>query len=102
MQAQHFLRGDIGRYWVALSLREAETVRGALHVAIDEGAGVVLGQRIPAQRLHHPIARERHAIARDSDRRGEGLHRRGRGAGGRTNHADGVGGGGRCEPGGAR
>jgi len=45
MQAQHFLRGDVGRYWVALSLREAETVRGALHVAIDGDAPLVPGSR---------------------------------------------------------
>ena len=45
MQAQHFLRGDVGRYWVALSLREAETVRGALHVAIDDDAPLVPGSR---------------------------------------------------------
>ena len=29
MQAQDFLRGETGRYWVALSLREAESLRGA-------------------------------------------------------------------------
>ena len=35
MQAQEFIQGEAGRYWVALSLREAESLRGAMHVAID-------------------------------------------------------------------
>ena len=35
LHAQDFLRGDAGRYWVAISLREAETVRAAMHVARD-------------------------------------------------------------------
>jgi len=33
---------------VALSLREAETVRGALHVAIDDDAPLVPGSRCGA------------------------------------------------------
>lgn len=28
MHAQDFLRGEVGRYWVAISLREAESLRG--------------------------------------------------------------------------
>jgi len=35
MQSQRFVPGQSGRYWVALSLREAESVRGALHIAMD-------------------------------------------------------------------
>ena len=45
MRTQSFLRGEGGRHWVALSLREAETVRGALHVAIDDDAPLVPGSR---------------------------------------------------------
>ena len=30
MQAQRFLAGDPGRNWVALSLREAESLRGCI------------------------------------------------------------------------
>ena len=35
MQAQRFLAGDPGRHWVALSLREAESLRGCLHTCMD-------------------------------------------------------------------
>lgn len=52
MQAQEFLRGEAGRYWVALSLREAESLRGAIHAAMDadkaliEGKAAAVGLRI--------------------------------------------------------
>ena len=47
MQAQHFLRGDVGRYWVALSLREAETLRALIHASevIRLRLGLRLGLR---------------------------------------------------------
>ena len=43
MGKQTFLRGEAGRYWVALSLREAESLRGCLHQATDEGHGLIVG-----------------------------------------------------------
>ena len=36
MRTQTFLRGESGRYWVVLSLREAESLRGCLHLAMDQ------------------------------------------------------------------
>ena len=45
LHAQDFLKGDAGRYWVAISLREAETVRAAMHVARDGGAPLIPGSR---------------------------------------------------------
>ena len=45
MQSQAFLRGERGRYWVALSLREAESLRGALHLSYDAGVALVPGSR---------------------------------------------------------
>ena len=41
LHAQEFLRGEAGRYWVALSLREAESLRAAMHVALDSGRPLV-------------------------------------------------------------
>ena len=41
-----FLRGADGRYWVALSLREAESLRGALHICQDEGRPVAAGANV--------------------------------------------------------
>ena len=41
MRSQRFVPGETGRYWVALSLREAESLRGALHVAMDGGIALV-------------------------------------------------------------
>ena len=52
MQAQEFLCGESGRYWVALSLREAEAMRGAIHAAMDhnisllEGRATAVGLRV--------------------------------------------------------
>ena len=45
MEAQRFLCAETGRYWVALSLREAESLRGCLHVALDNDAPLVPGAR---------------------------------------------------------
>ena len=45
MEAQRFLCAEGGRYWVALSLREAESLRGCLHVALDNDAPLVGGAR---------------------------------------------------------
>ena len=36
MRTQTFLRGESGRYWVVLSLLEAESLRGCLHLAMDQ------------------------------------------------------------------
>jgi len=46
MQAQEFLVGEMGRYWVALSLREAETLRGALHAAMDGETALVPNSKV--------------------------------------------------------
>ena len=46
LQSQRFLTGDEGRYWVALSLREAESLRGALHVCMDLDQPLVSGRRV--------------------------------------------------------
>jgi hypothetical protein len=43
MHSQPFTRGHSGRYWVALSLREAESLRGAMHRAVDEGVPLIRG-----------------------------------------------------------
>ena len=57
MRTQTFLQGEPGRYWVALSLREAESLRGALHIAMDArvplvaGARVAVGIRLPDETL---------------------------------------------------
>ena len=45
MQAQEFLRGEAGRYWVALSLREAESLRGAMHAAMDAERSLLEGKK---------------------------------------------------------
>ena len=45
MQAQEFLHGEAGRYWVALSLAEAEALRGAMHTARDTDAPLLPGKR---------------------------------------------------------
>jgi len=53
MQAQHFLRGERGRYWVALSLNEAESLRGVIHMSADQGQSIVPGARCAvALRVH--------------------------------------------------
>ena len=41
MRSQRFVPGQSGRYWVALSLREAESIRGAIHLAMDMGVPLV-------------------------------------------------------------
>ena len=46
MQAQEFLCGEAGRYWVALSLREAESLRGAMHAAMDADKALISGKRV--------------------------------------------------------
>ena len=43
MRTQTFLRGETGRFWVALSLKEAESLRGCLHMCMDDGHGIVPG-----------------------------------------------------------
>ena len=43
MRTQTFLQGEAGRYWVVLSLREAESLRGALHLSMDSGEPLVPG-----------------------------------------------------------
>ena len=45
MQAQEFLCGEAGRYWVALSLREAESLRGAMHASMDANKALLFGKR---------------------------------------------------------
>ena len=45
MQAQEFLRGETGRYWVALSLRDAESLRGAMHAAMDSDRALIEGKK---------------------------------------------------------
>ena len=45
MHSQEFLRGEAGRYWVALSLREAESLRGAMHAAMDAEVGLIEGKK---------------------------------------------------------
>ena len=41
MRTQRFIPGESGRFWVALSLREAESLRGAMHVSMDLGIPLV-------------------------------------------------------------
>eukprot|EP00966_Prymnesium_polylepis_P153883 3553279-Prymnesium_polylepis.1 len=46
MQAQRFLPADARRHWVALSLREAESLRGCLHACMDANRPLVPGARV--------------------------------------------------------
>ena len=46
MQAQEFMQGEAGRYWVALSLAEAEALRGAMHASNDADAPLIGGKRV--------------------------------------------------------
>lgn len=46
MQAQRFFQGDPNRHWVALSLREAESMRGCLHLCSDLQTSLVPGHRV--------------------------------------------------------
>ena len=51
MRAGDFLRGEPGRFWAAISLREAECLRAAMHVAADArtsllGGGGAVGLRL--------------------------------------------------------
>ena len=43
MHFQPFSQGHAGRYYVALSLREAESVRAAIHLSMDQGVPMVSG-----------------------------------------------------------
>ena len=55
MQSQRFVPGEAGRYWVALSLREAESLRGAMHVAMDLGIPLVSGGRVAVGLRAHGV-----------------------------------------------
>ena len=40
------LHGGSGRHWVALSLREAECLRGALHIAMEHNSPIIAGHHV--------------------------------------------------------
>ena len=66
MQTQRFVPGESGRYWVALSLREAESLRGAMLEEVDEVLlQLVIGERNDMVRVRLNEALGNTGVARD-------------------------------------